>query len=257
MLNVSHVDASYSKRGKLVLRDVSLELGKGEIGIILGPNGAGKSTLFQVLLGCLKPKAGNVSLNGRSLSELGRREWARNIAYVPQRIAASGLTVGETVMLGRMPYFGLAPGAEDAEKAGSVLNELGLAEFKETRTDCLSGGELQKVAIATALNQSPNLLLFDEPTSNLDVSNCVLFARLCKKLTKKGISVLIAMHDLNMALDLGDRFFFLKKGRVLASGGLETFNEENVYNTFGVDVAISDFGGDKHIHFHHKENVDE
>ena len=252
MLNVNRLNVSYSKKGRRILSDVSFSLEKGEIGVLLGPNGAGKSTLFQTLLGTLKPVSGEILIDGRSLKDCGRREWAQKLAYVPQRIATSGLSVFETVLLGRMPYFGLIPGKEESDRTNAALEELGLAEFKDVRTDCLSGGELQKVAIATALNQNPSLLLFDEPTSNLDVSNCALFANLCKTLSEKGISILIAMHDLNMALDLGDRFFFLKNGRLLASGDSNSFNEENVRDTFGVDVTVSSSGGDKHIHFHHK-----
>lgn len=254
MLEVKGLSASYSKKGREILSDVSFRLKEGEIGVLLGPNGAGKSTLFQSLLGIVKPKNGEILLNGKSSRETSAREWAQSIAYVPQRVTPSGLSVFETVLLGRMPYFGFSPRGEEQKTTEKVLSELGLLSLKEKRTDQLSGGELQKVAIATALNQNPSLLLFDEPTSNLDVSNCVLFANLCKNIAKtKRISILIALHDLNMALDLGDRFFFLREGQLLAQGGQECFNEENVLSTFGVSVSISGSGGDRHIHFHHHE----
>ncbi len=254
MLEVKGLTASYSKKGREILNDVSFHLEEGEIGVLLGPNGAGKSTLFQSLLGILKPKKGEILLDGKSSSGTNAREWAQKIAYVPQRVTPSGLSVFETVLLGRMPYFGLSPREEEQKATEKVLSELGLLPLKEKRTDQVSGGELQKVAIATALNQSPSLLLFDEPTSNLDVSNCVLFANLCKNIAKtKRISILIALHDLNMALDLGDRFFFLREGKLLAQGGQECFNHENILSTFGVSVSISGSGGDRHIHFHNHE----
>lgn len=251
MLKVDRLCSSYSKKGPLVLKDVSFSLGKGEIGIVLGPNGAGKSTLFQSILGLLKPRSGEVVLDGVSKRDAKKGEWAKKVAYVPQRIPSSGLSVFETVTLGRIPYFGVSPSKGDEERTLGVLEELGLSSFAEKPTNELSGGELQKVALACALNQDPSLLLLDEPTSNLDIKNSVLLQRLCKEMSRKhGISVLIATHDLNAALDLGDRFFFLKEGRLLDSGDGSAFNEKNVFETFGVDVSISVQGGDKHIHFH-------
>ncbi len=251
MLKVDHLSSSYSKKGRLVLDDVSLELGEGEIGVLLGSNGAGKSTLFQTILGTLKPRSGEIEIDGVSRGNTKRKEWARRIAYVPQRIPSSGLSVLETVLLGRLPYFSLSPSKEDLKHSEEVIEELGLASLKDKPTDELSGGELQKVALACALNQDPSLLLLDEPTSNLDIRNSVLLQGLCKNLAKTHrLSILIATHDLNSALDLGDRFYFLKEGKLIGQGGEEAFSEENVFLTFGVHVSISASGGDKHIHFH-------
>lgn len=251
MLIVNHLFSSYSKKGKTVLEDVSFQLGEGEIGVLLGPNGAGKSTLFQSVLGTLKTKKGEILIDGASQEGSKRKEWARKIAYVPQRIPSSSLSVFETVLLGRMPYFSLSPSKGDKEHTIQILEELGLVSFRNKATNELSGGELQKVAIACALNQNPSLLLLDEPTSNLDIKNSVLLQGLCKKLAKtRRISILIATHDLNSALDLGNRFYFLKDGRLIGQGKEDAFNEENVFNTFGVHVGISIAGGDKHIHFH-------
>ncbi len=177
---------------------------------------------------------------------------------MPQRIPSSCLSVFETVLLGRMPYFSLSPSKEDKENTLQVLEELALLPFADKAINELSGGELQKVAIACALNQSPSLLLLDEPTSNLDIKNSVLLQNLCKKLAKTHrISILIATHDLNSALDLGNRFYFLKEGRLIGQGDEEAFNEENVFQTFGVHVGISLAGGDKHIHFHLDEGHDD
>ncbi len=256
MLILNNVSASYAKKGDLILHDVSFKLPEGQIGVLLGPNGAGKSTLFQTLLGSLKCRSGEILLDGLAQKDAKGKQWSQKVAYVPQRIVSSGLSVEETVLLGKMPYFGFSPSPKEIEATEKVLDELGLLPLKDKPTNQLSGGELQKVAIGMALNQQPSLLLFDEPTSNLDVSNSVLFANLCKTLSqKKGISILIALHDLNMALDLGDRFYFLKEGRLLVEGDASSFNETNIRDTFGVDVSISVSGGDKHIHYHHnKEN---
>ena len=251
MLIVNHLSSSYSRKGKTVLNDVSFQLGDGEIGVLLGPNGAGKSTLFQSILGTLKTKSGEILIDGVSQEDSKRKEWAQKIAYVPQRIPSSSLSVFETVLLGRMPYFSLSPSKEDKESTVQILEELGLVSFQDKPTNELSGGELQKVAIACALNQNPSLLLLDEPTSNLDIKNSVLLQGLCKNLAKTHrISILIATHDLNSALDLGNRFFFLRDGKLIGEGDETAFNEQNVFNTFDVHVGISVSGGDKHIHFH-------
>ncbi len=254
MLSVKNLYSAYSNKGRIVLNDVSFELGDGEIGVLLGPNGAGKSTLFQTILGTLKERSGDILIDGQIKEKTKRREWAKKIAYVPQRIPSSGLSVFETVLLGRIPYFSFSPSKEDEEHTKEILEELGLSSLSYKPTDELSGGELQKVALATALNQNPSLLLLDEPTSNLDIKNSVLLQGLCKKLAKTHrISILIATHDLNSALDLGDRFFFLKEGKIVGQGKEDAFNEENIFATFGVHVSVSVSGGDKHIHFHLEE----
>lgn len=255
MLIVNHLSLSYSKKGRLVLDDVSLKLEEGKIGVLLGANGAGKSTLFQSILGTLKIKKGEILIDGVAKADCKRKDWAKRIAYVPQRIPSSSLSVLETVMLGRLPYFSLRPSKEDSGHSERILEELGLASLKNAHTNELSGGELQKVALACALNQDPNLLLLDEPTSNLDIKNAVLLQGLCKHLAKEhGISILIATHDLNSALDLGDRFYFLKEGKLIGQGDATAFTDENVFLTFGVHASISTSGGDKHIHFHLEEN---
>lgn len=255
MLIVNHLCVSYSKKGKLVLDDVSLQLEEGKIGVLLGANGAGKSTLFQSILGTLKAKEGEILIDGAAKEGSKRKDWAKRIAYVPQRIPSSSLSVLETVILGRLPYFSLSPSEEDKAHSERILEELGLTALKDKPTNELSGGELQKVALACALNQDPSLLLLDEPTSNLDIKNTVLLQGLCKHLAKEhGISILIATHDLNSALDLGDRFYFLKEGKLIGQGDERSFNDENVFLTFGVHASISSSGGDKHIHFHLEEN---
>ena len=254
MLKVASLSVSYLKRGPLTIEGVSFSLPGGKIGLLLGPNGAGKSTLFKALLGSVEIRGGSIELDGLNKKEAKRKEWARKVAYVPQRLPSSRLSVYETVMLGRTPYFSFSPSKQDHLKTEEVIKELNLEGIADKYSDEISGGELQKVAIATALNQEPSLLLLDEPSSNLDIKNCILLQELCLSLAARhNISILIATHDLNFALDLGDYFFFLKKGKIVGQGGKEAFSEDNVFATFGVHVSISDFGGDKHIHYHTDE----
>ena len=177
MLTVEHLTYRYSRRGAPVLRGVDLTLESGEIGILLGCNGSGKTTLFKNLLGICTPDSGSVRFDGQELTALSRRRRAQYIAYVPQDIRFGELTVFDSVLLGRLSRFGLQVGPADRAAAARVLEDMGLAPLAARSVAELSGGERQKVAIARALAQEPRLLVLDEPTGNLDVSNEHLLMR--------------------------------------------------------------------------------
>ena len=177
MLTVEHLTYRYDRRGAPVLRDVDLTLESGEIGILLGCNGSGKTTLFKNLLGICTPDSGSIRFDGQELTALSRRRRAQYIAYVPQDIRFGELTVFDSVLLGRLSRFGLQAGPTDRAAAARVLADMGLAPLAARSVAELSGGERQKVAIARALAQEPRLLVLDEPTGNLDVSNEHLLMR--------------------------------------------------------------------------------
>ena len=243
MIEVRNLSFAYSKKGPRVLQDVSFALQSGKIGVLLGPNGAGKSTLIRCILGLLKPKEGEVVVNGKSLFEMKSRERAMEMAYVPQKVSFAPLTVYDSVMLGRLPFFGLFPRKKDHEAVVSVLEELGLSELSTRNVLELSGGEQQIVAIARAIVQGASVLIFDEPTSNLDISNRRLVLSRIKGLKDKGLTVLLSMHDLNDALELGETFFFMKENRILSQGDISSFTKENIEAVFGVSgdvITIND-----------------
>jgi len=239
VLEIHDLHFRYGRGLPEVLQGVSLSLEQGQIGILLGRNGAGKSTLFRCVLGIDKPSAGMVLLGGQALNALPLRQRARHVAYVPQNIAFGDLTVFDTVLTGRLAYFGLQAGKEDMAAVSRVLEELGLTAFAQRSAERLSGGEKQKVAIARALVGEPELIIFDEPTGNLDLANEQLLMREMKKLAaQRGISVLCSLHDLNQALALGDRFFLMKEGRIRYSGGREVFTAPIIHEIFGVNVEV-------------------
>jgi len=212
MLRITDLTFRYTRKSPVVLDNISLSLKDGEIGVLLGKNGSGKTTLFKTVLGFEKPEAGQMDFNGKDLLKMNRRERAEQIAYVPQDIQFGDLTVFDTVLLGRLPYFGLKASKEDEEIALKTLKEMGLEELAMRNTAELSGGERQKVAIARAIAQEPKLLVFDEPTGNLDIANEQLILKEILRVTKeKGIGVLTSLHDLNEALSIGDVFFFIKE----------------------------------------------
>ncbi len=243
MLEIKDLHFRYSGRSPEVLRGIGLSLGKGEIGILLGRNGAGKSTLFKTMLGIEKPTSGAVELDSAPLDRMNAAERAKHIAYVPQNVTFGDLTVFDTVMTGRISRFGLRAGKDDHEAVKKTLGEMGLDPLADRSADRLSGGEKQKVAIARAIVGEPQLIIFDEPTGNLDLANERLLIDEAKKLAKVyGISILCSLHNLNEAAELGDRFFFMKDGEIKYAGGAELFTEAVIEDIYGVRVNVNHLG---------------
>ena len=248
MIRIEGLTYKYPGSKALVLNGVSLELPDGCAGILMGRNGAGKTTLFKAVLGLVRPLAGTVTFDGKDLLRMSRRERASLIAYVPLHIHFGELTVRDSILAGRISRFGFAPGKEDLLAVDRILTEMGLADFGGRIAEQLSGGEKQKVAIARALAQEPRMLVFDEPTGNLDLANEELIIEEARRAAhEKGISVLSSMHDPNQALRLGDRFFFMKEGRITHAGGEETITEQILDDTFGIRSRIVEVDGQKII----------
>lgn len=244
MLNVENLNFRYNKFSHPVLNGASLELKAGEIGILLGKNGSGKTTLFKNILGITKPGSGSIRFDGENLLKMSRKERARRIAYVPQDIQFGALTVFDSIMLGRISYFGFKSGEEDYKAVEKILMDMHLEEYAFRNVDELSGGERQKIAIARAMAQEPKLMVFDEPTGNLDIANEQLIMEEAKKLAKeKNISILSSLHDLNQALSFGDKFFFLKNGVVKYAGGKEIVRQDVIRDIFDIDVRILEIDG--------------
>ncbi len=244
MLKIDNLSFRYGRRSPAVLDGVSLELKAGEIGILLGKNGSGKTTLFKNILGACEPDGGSILFDGEDLLKLSKRERARRIAYVPQDIRFGALSVFDSVLMGRVSRFGLKAGKEDRDAAARILEEMGLAEYAGRNVEELSGGERQKIAIARAMAQEPKMLVFDEPTGNLDIANEHLILREAKRLAKeKHMAILSSLHDLNQALQFGDRFFFLRDGKVKYSGGRDCVTPEIISDIFGIAVRIVPIDG--------------
>jgi iron complex transport system ATP-binding protein len=248
MLAIENLHFRYSRRGPLVLNGVDLELKDGEIGILLGKNGSGKTTLFKTILGIQRPESGSIRFDGEDLLKMNRRERARRIAYVPQAIHFGALSVYDTVLMGRVSYFGYKAGREDEDAVEAILRDMKLEDYAARNVEELSGGERQKIAIARALAQEPRLLVFDEPTGNLDIANEQLILSEARRVAReKNIGILTSLHDLNQALELGDRFFFMKNGQIRHAGGAEIVTEDVIFETFDAEVRIVEIEGKKII----------
>jgi iron complex transport system ATP-binding protein len=242
MLHVKNLSFQYGKH--VVLNHVSFEAPFGSCVAVLGNNGAGKSTLIKCLNKILVPSSGQALLDGSNLLELSRPEIAKQLAYVAQYSESSRFTVYDTVLLGRKPYIKFAPAAEDEKIVQNIIDKMDLGKLALSFLDELSGGELQKVMLARALAQQPKVLLLDEPTSSLDLRNQHEMLGLVHRLAKsENISVILVIHDLNLALRYCDKFLFLKENKVYSYGGIETMTRETIENVYGIPVSVSQVCG--------------
>jgi len=256
MLEVRNLRFGYDSRSP-VLKGVDLRLDEGNVGILLGRNGAGKTTLFKIMTGILRPDGGQILFGGRDLLQMPRRYRARIVAYVPQQIEFGALTVYQSVLTGRVSYYTVKPSRSDLKVVERILTETGLEDVSCRNVLELSGGERQKVAIARALAQEPRVLVFDEPTGNLDIANELLIIREARKIAhEKGIIVISSIHDLNQAMFFGDRFFFMKDGTIIRSGDAGVFDQSIIKEVYGVSARVVESCGEKMIHCY-KESEDE
>ena len=250
MLEIKGLSFAY-ETSKPVLRGVDLSLGDGKVGILLGRNGAGKSTLLKIITGILKPSAGSVLFDGQDLLAMNRRQRAALVAYVPQQIEYGDLTVYQTVLTGRVSYYSVKPSKSDLNVVEKVISEMDLSDVSCRNVQELSGGERQKVAIARALAQEPKILVFDEPTGNLDIANELLIIREARRIAhNKGITVFSSIHDLNQAMVFGDVFFFMKDGLIKHSGSSEVFSSEVIRDVYGVEAALVEDRGDRFVNYY-------
>ncbi|MCQ2552698.1 MAG: ABC transporter ATP-binding protein [Clostridia bacterium] len=248
MLKAENIVFRYKKNMPPTLKGVSLELEQGQIGVVLGKNGSGKTTLFRNLLGLHSPQQGSVSFNGVNVLKMNRREKAKLIAFVPQDIRFGDFTVFDAILMGRIAYFGLEAGENDYKKVENIIEEMNLTALADRSVEELSGGERQKIAIARAMAQEPKLMIFDEPTGNLDIANEQLIIREAKKLSRENnISILTSLHDLNQALYLGDKFFFMKEGELKYTCTKEEITEDIIKDIYGITVKIVEIDNQKII----------
>jgi iron complex transport system ATP-binding protein len=242
--NVSFSYAGLTGESDWQARLISLTVPRGGIVGLLGPNGSGKTTLLRLMAGTLQPTAGMVTLDGRSIAEFSRREAARHIAIVPQETHATfDFTVIEIVLMGRYPHLGAFEfeGADDLQIAREALAATGTADFESRPFATLSGGEKQRVVIASALAQAADILLLDEPTASLDLGFQFDVLDLLARLNReRHTTMVVSTHDLNLAASLCSELVLLRGGRVLASGTTaDVLTGANVRALYDVDAEIA------------------
>jgi len=248
ILNVENVEFSYDKLP--MLENIDFNVPAGSFVSILGPNGSGKTTLLKNLCGLLVPKNGTVALRNRKISSFKQKEFAKTVAVVHQSSEIGfSFSVFDTVLMGRFPYIKKLQGEkmEDIKIAEEAMKNTGIWHLKEKDVREISGGERQRVMIARALTQEPELLILDEPISNLDIKFQISILRLCKKLNKeKGITIVTTLHDINLAGEYSDYILLLNKGKVVVQDEpKKVLTMENIEEVYGVKVEILSRGESK------------
>ncbi|MEW6379420.1 MAG: ABC transporter ATP-binding protein [bacterium] len=244
MILVRHLEAGYPQsRKEPVLQGIDFQIQTGEFVGLIGPNGSGKSTLLRVISGALAPARGEVRLSGENVRHLSPRQLARRLAVVSQLQtgASSDFTVEEFVLLGRTPYlrrWQLVESRLDRKIAEQSMALTNTIDFRLRKIRQLSGGELQRVLIARALTQQPQLLLLDEATSHLDINYQLQVFDLLRSLNEeRGITILAVLHDLNLAAEYCQRLILLQKGRLFAQGPPATvITGENIRQVYQARV---------------------
>lgn len=252
VIETSSLFFRYDRR--FVLDDISLSVNRGSFVSIIGPNGSGKTTLLRNISGIISPHKGSIALKGRDVSQYGRKEIARFMAYVPQTMAMDfSFTVGDIVLMGRAPYIGIfeSETPDDIKIVNEAMEITNITSLKEKRVTEISGGEKQRVMIACALAQTPEIMLLDEPVSNLDIQHQVETMNILKKLnSEKGMTVIVVLHDLNLAAEYSDTVMLLKDGKLLCSGTpSEVISLENISMAYETKVYMTEnpFSGNPHI----------
>jgi iron complex transport system ATP-binding protein len=242
MVNLKVKDVTFSYAQEPVLTDISMEVATAEILGVLGPNGAGKSTLLKCIDRILTPQKGCILLDDHDITKMSRIELAKKIGYIPQSLShVFSATVFDTVLMGRRPYLSWRTSEKDTEAVLETLQMLHIEDLAMRDVNELSGGQMQKVFIARALTQDPDLLLLDEPTSNLDVRHQLEVMHTIKSIVrKKGISAIMAIHDLNLAARYADRIVMMNGGTIFSDGEpASVLTRDNIKLVYGVEAEVN------------------
>lgn len=223
-------DLNFSYGGRTVLHNISAAFSPGKLYAVLGPNGSGKTTLIRLLSRLLQPDSGSLTLDGKSYACYGRKEFARQLALLPQARPIPAISVQDLVSHGRFPYLGLSrtPGKDDLDAVERAMAAVNVQAFAGRDLRQLSGGERQRVYLALLLAQDTRYVLLDEPTTYLDASAQFSVMENLKCMSQDGKCVIAVLHDLNLALSFADEICLLDQSRIAAFGAPEALVEQGV-----------------------------
>jgi iron complex transport system ATP-binding protein len=235
-------DISFAYDSVKVLHGVNTDVQSGEMVGIIGPNGAGKTTLLRLLSGYLIPENGTIELFGKDLRTYEKRMLAQLVATLPQTIATIfPYTTEEFILMGRYPHFDkrLGYGRGEAEVVREVMQRMGIGQLSGRIVNTLSEGERQKVYLAQCIAQNPRILLLDEPVSHLDIRHQMQTLELLASLNEKGLTILMILHDLNLASEFCSRILLLSQGKIYADGAPEaTLTYQHIEEAYGTVVVV-------------------
>ncbi|NSJ92748.1 ABC transporter ATP-binding protein, partial [Coprococcus sp. MSK.21.13] len=242
MITLSTKDLSVGYENKIIVDNVNIKLIKGETLCLLGPNGAGKTTILRTISKLLDPIKGMVYIEGQNIKDISNKEISKKMSVVLTNKFNGGLmTVFNVVAMGRYPYTGFFGylGKNDIEKIYEALKIVNAEDIKEAYFDELSDGQKQKVLVARALVQEPEVIVLDEPTTHLDIKHRLELIEILRKLTKeKGITVILSLHEIDMALKSCDKVILVNKGKIIAYGTPEDVVDENtIEKLYGIKEA--------------------
>lgn len=243
---MSHLTAqnlSLAYENTSIIRDLSLSIPSGKISVLVGPNGCGKSTLLRGISRLLKPREGNVLLDGQNIWKQPTKELAKRLGILPQSpVAPEGLTVHELVAQGRYPHQGWMQqwSVEDERIALEAMEITGVSEFADRAVDTLSGGQRQRAWIAMTLAQDSEIILLDEPTTFLDLAYQIDVLDLLQDLNiNRGKTIVMVLHDLNHACRYADYLIAVQNGQIAAQGNPEAVvTEQLVFDVFGIKALV-------------------
>lgn len=245
VLRVSNVGFGY--KDERTLEDISFEIGRGEFVALMGPNGSGKTTMMRCINRIMSVDSGRIEIDGQDISALTMREISRMCTTVPADTALDfSLSVRDYVSLGRSPYIKTIwwEDEEDERLIGDAMWDLGVAAYANRRLQELSSGERARVLLAKGIVQTPKLLLVDEPSAHLDIKYKVQIMEILRDLSRKGLTVLIASHDINLLTRFCDRILLLSKGRIVDYGlPGDVVSESSIEEVFGIKVKVVEEGG--------------
>lgn len=245
-MEVKELEFSYGK--EKVINNISFKIAKGKITTLIGANGCGKSTLFNVMTKNLKAHKGVVLLEGKNISEIPLKQFAKQVSIVHQyNVAPNDLTVEKLIGYGRIAHSGFYKKNKDEDEkwiqwAMEITN---VAEFKDSQISDLSGGQRQRVWIAMALAQNTKILFLDEPTTYLDIRYQIEILKLIKRLNKEfGITIITVLHDINQAIHYSDEIIAMKDGKIIAQGApKDVITEEAIKEVYDINLKVENVQG--------------
>jgi iron complex transport system ATP-binding protein len=241
MIKLQAKDMDFGYNSSKILQNVNFEIAPSKLVTIVGPNGSGKSTLIKCIDRILAPQGGSILIDRKDVTKMTRMDMAKYLSYVPQSsVRIFPTNVFDTILMGRRPHIGWLGSERDEDKVWEVLRLLDIERLAMSNFSELSGGQQQKVLIARALVQEAEVMLLDEPTSNLDIWHQLDVMNIIRDVVKKKeITAIMALHDLNLASYYSDRIIMMNRGKIIAAGDPHSVStEENIGKVYRVEAAV-------------------
>jgi iron complex transport system ATP-binding protein len=241
MIRIENISAGYLNRA--VLKNISCSINSNDFFGIIGKNGAGKSTLLKVLCNLIEPYSGNIFIDNKNITSFKKNDFAKTISFLPQYVDTSlSFTVSEFIMFGRYPYMNILkiPSSNDYAVVKKIMEFLLITDFAERKINEISGGEKQRVLIAQVLAQETGIVVFDEPTSHLDIGAQHNVLEILRDLNEKyNKTIILTLHDLNSAGEFCSKLALLESGKICSYGTPEkVLNYKNIERVYNMMVVV-------------------